>query len=158
MKKRRLIILLVLILIILAVSAFAYIFFSNNLKEDEKETIIATKTSEEDEKKTEIKYTVEIKEYKIESIKKEIVYDNREKAQIEYERIQTINDHEQKNIKAEVKNKKLMVTIPEDVFLEEIEYDEKDNITMISSSGEPIQIVDQDAILQALQQQGYSIK
>ena len=128
-------------------------------KKDENKTIIATKTipyANESEENT--KYKIKIKDYDIENIQKEITFDTEDQAQLEYERYQIINKYERKNLNVQIKKKKLTILMTEDQFKEDIEYDEQKNITYINSEGEQKEIINQEEIINALIEQGYTIK
>ena len=131
------------------------------IKKDDKKntTILADKIiyaeNEVDEK---VKYKIQIKNYDIESIQKEITFDTEEQAQLEYERYQIINKYERKNLNVQVKNKKLTILMTEEQFKEDIEYDEQKNIMYINTAGEQKEIMSKEEIINALVKQGYTIK
>ena len=58
----------------------------------------------------------------------------------------------------QIKKKKLTILMTEDQFREDIEYDESKNIRLIDSTGEQKEIMDQEEIINALIEQGYTIK
>ena len=128
-------------------------------KKDENKTIIATKTiSYANESEENTKYKIKIKDYDIENIQKEITFDTEEQAQLEYERYQIINKYERKNLNVQINKKKLTILMTEDQFKEDIEYNEQKNITYINSEGEQKEIINQEEIINALIEQGYTIK
>ena len=131
------------------------------IKKDDKKntTILADKIiyaeNEVDEK---VKYKIQIKNYDIESIQKERTFDTEEQAQLEYERYQIINKYERKNLNVQIKKEKLTILMTEEQFKEDIEYDERKNITYINTAGEQKEIMSKEEIINALVKQGYTIK
>lgn len=155
-KKKMLIILLTVIIIILAIGVALY--YVNKTDRDEKELIKATKNIENEYEKKEVCYGIEMKDYEVLNIQKEITFDTEEQAQLEYERYQIINKYERKNLNVQIKKKKLTILMTEDQFREDVEYDESKNIRLIDSTGEQKEIMDQEEIINALVKQGYTIK
>jgi hypothetical protein len=156
-KSRKKIILVIIFTIIL-ISVTLLIL---EIKKDNNKTttILANKIIyNNDEINEKIKYKIKIKNYDIESVQKEITFDTEEQAQQEYERYEIINEYERKNLNVQIKKKKLTIQMTEEQFKEDIEYDEKKNITYISSEGEQKEIMSQGEIINALVKQGYTIK
>ena len=156
--KKKTVIMLLIVLIILIIVVNMYLILRNNNK-DKSSTIIATKIiTGEDENVKRIKYKIEIQNYNIENVEKEITFETKEQAQLEYERYKTINEYERKNLNVQVKNKKLTILMTEEQFKEDIEYDEESNITMVSESGQIKKIINQSKVINILNEQGYTIK
>lgn len=152
-KKIMLVILMVLILI--AISIIILI----NRENKGNTTIIATKSvSDESKAEKEIKYEIKINDYTIENIEKELTFETKEKAQLEYDKYQIINEFERKNLNVQIKKKKLTIIMTEEQFKEDIEYDEQKNITYINPAGEQKEIMSKEEIINALTKQGYVIK
>lgn len=153
-KKRILIILLLLILIF--VGYFIFNALKNNNEANTK--IIAIKEITEDEQTKEIKYTIKIKDYLIETATKEIKFETEEQAQLEYERYQIINAFENKGWNLQIKNKKITIVMTEERFKEDIEYDKQNSTTYINATGEQKEIINKDEIINLLNNQDYTIK
>ena len=155
-KKKMLIILLTVIIIILAIGVALY--YVNKTNKDEKELIKATKNIENEYEKKEVCYEIEMKDYEVLNIQKEITFDTKEQAQLEYERYQIINKYERKNLNVQIKKEKLTIIMTEEQFKEDIEYDERKNITYINTAGEQKEIMSKEEMINALIKQGYTIK
>ena len=156
--RKKTVIMLLIVLIILIIVVNMYLILRNNNK-DKSSTIIATKIiTSEDENVKRIKYKIEIQNYNIENIEKEITFKDEEQAQQEYKRYEIINEYERKNLNVQINKKKLTILMTEEQFKEDIEYDEQKNITYISSEGEQKEIMSQGEIINALAKQGYTIK
>lgn len=151
-KKRILVIILLLILIF--VGYFIFNALKNNSEANTK--IIARKTLIED--KQDLIYTIKIKDYNIESATKEIKFETEEQAQLEYERYQIINKYENKGWNLQIKNKKVTIFMTGEQFKDDIEYDKRNSITYINAGGEQKEMISQDEIIKALEEQGYTIK
>lgn len=156
MKRKKILIKLSIILLIILLILGIAIYCLHNFKKNQSELIRAIKNIENEKK--EVCYTLEIKDYAMLNIQKEITFDTEEQAQLEYERYQIINKYERKNLNVQIKKKKLTILMTEDQFREDIEYDESKNIRLIDSTGEQKEIMDQEEIINVLIEQGYTIK
>ena len=153
MKKK--LIIFVIGIIILIISAIAVVLLT---KSNDNITITATKTVlQEDGKSTVTKYTINIKNY-VATIQKVIKFPTKEEAKASYKRHELINEAEAKNYILKLKGKKLIVTIPEESFKADIEYDMQKDVTIIMKDGEHKEVINQSAVIEALQNQGYEVK
>lgn len=157
MNKKRLIILIVVVILITAIATLMIGTIKNISKEEKSCVIVATKKDEENFQ-NELKYKIQIKNYDIENIEKEITFKDEEQAQSEYARYNIINAFGGENLNVQIKKEKLIILMTEEQFKEDIEYDEQKNITHINSSGEQKEIMSQEEIINALIKQGYTIK
>lgn len=154
-KIKKIMLAILMVLILIAISIIILI----NRENKGNTTIIATKSvSDESKAEKEIKYEIKINDYTIENIEKELTFETKEKAQLEYDKYQIINKYERKNLNVQIKKKKLTILMTEDQFREDVEYDESKNIRLIDSTGEQKEIMDQEEIINALIKQGYTIK
>ena len=155
LKIKKIILAILIVLILIAISIIILINRDNNGNT----TIIATKSiSDESKAEKEMKYEIKINDYTIESIEKELTFETKEKAQLEYDKYQIINEYERKDINVQIKKKKLLMLMTEDQFKEDIGYDEENNITSMTQTGEQKEIMDQEEIINDLVKQGYTIK
>lgn len=154
-KKRILVIILLLILI--PIGYFIVDLLKSN-DEYKNIKIIAIKKITENEQTQKITYTIKIKDYNIESTTKEIKFETKEQAQLEYERYQIINEYENKGWNLQIKNKKITLIMTEEQFKEDIEYDKQNSITYMNTGGEQKEIISQEELTQTLTEQGYTIK
>lgn len=152
-KKRILIIILLLILIF--VGYFIFNALRNNSEANTE--IIAIKEITENEQTQKITYTIKIKDYLIETATKEIKFETEEQAQLEYNRYETINKYERREIGLELKGKKLTLTMPETQLLQDIECNIESKI-IVTESGEEIEFIDQQDLKDCLKNQDYTIK
>ena len=134
---------------------YLYSLLNNNNKKRDT-TIVGIKIENQDNNQKSIKYEIRIKNYNIETVKKIVKMQDKDLAQLEYDRYNIIKEYENKDLEIEIKGKKVVIDVPEDVFLEEIGYDSKRNITYISDDGEK-EIINQNAIKELLREQGYTI-
>lgn len=156
-KKKKIIITIILILILISIGVFVLNILENDT--NLQDTIIATKTiSEENQAKQDIKYIIKMKDYNLEDITKEITFETEQEAKAEYERYKIINKYEKREIGLELQKKKLILTLPEEQLKQELEYEEYKNITMIISSDERKEVINQEYLKELLQDQGYTIK
>lgn len=149
------------ILIVLGIVLLLTIIFVINLfkpSSSEQNTIIATKVEEYNGNNIEIKYEITIKNYDLQSAIKTIEFYFEDTAQMEYEYYEFINKYERRNIGLELKGKKLILTMPEEQFKEDIGYDDINNTNFTSAEGEQKEIINQNALKDALRKQGYTIK
>lgn len=146
--------LIILIFVLLITIGTIYSMFNNKLKNN---TIIATKTIIEDGQEQKIKYKIRIKDYVIESAIKEITFKTAEEAKSELGRYEMINIYERREIGLEAKNKKLILTMPIEQLLQDIEYT-KDKIFIKTEDGEEKETIEQDELKKCLINQGYEIK
>lgn len=154
-KIKKIMLAILMVLILIAISIIILI----NRENKGNTTIIATKSvSDESKAEKEIKYEIKINDYTIENIEKELTFETKEKAQLEYEKYQIINEFERKNLNVQIKKKKLTIIMTEEQFKEDIEYDEQKNITYINPAGEQKEIMSKEEIINALTKQGYVIK
>ena len=153
-KKKKTKTIALVILISIALISICLLIIKN--KDDEKNIkIVATKSSTDG---SELKYKIQIKNYDIENIEKEITFKDEEQAQSEYARYNIINAFGGENLNVQIRKEKLIILMTEEQFKEDIEYDEQKNITHINSSGEQKEIMSQEEIINALVKQGYTIK
>lgn len=156
-KKNRTIktILLIILLIIIIVGAgLIYSIFKNTNKNNK---ITAIKTISEDGQNKTIEYTIKIKDYEIINIEKEISFETNEEAQFEYEKYQMINKFERKEIQAQVKKKKVIITMTEGEFKEDIQYEKEYKVMITTKTGEQKEVLDQSFLIKFLRDQGYSV-
>lgn len=130
----------------------------NGKIEDKNNKIVAEKNEIEGKSEKKIKYTIKFKDYNIQEIVKTIECDEKDIAQIEYNRYQIINEFESKGYQLEMKNKTIKMILTQELFVEDIEYDETKNITLIAENGKQTKIVNQEEIINCLINQGYTIK
>ena len=71
---------------------------------------------------------------------------------------ETINSCENKGFELELKGKKLIITMPEKTFKEDIQYNVQRDMTLITKDGEQKKVIDIEAVKEALENQGYTIK
>lgn len=154
-NKKRMIILIVLAIILLLSIVLVTSLFNGNFK---KNTIKAVKIEKNNGIERTIKYEIKINDFDIYEVKKIIKLNSKDNAQTEYERYEFINKYERRNIGLELKEKKLILTMPVDQLKEDIGYDNKNNIIYVSRENEQKEVINQDAIKDALQSQGYTIK
>lgn len=154
MNRKKLIILVIISIIIMLIVYLYSLLNNNNKKRDT--TIVGIKIENQDNNQKSIKYEIRIKNYNIETVKKIVKMQDKDLAQLEYDRYNIIKEYENKDLEIEIKGKKVVIDVPEDVFLEEIGYDSKRNITYISDDGEK-EIINQNAIKELLREQGYTI-
>lgn len=157
MNKKKLIILIVVVILITAITIFRMCAIKSINKEEKNCVVVATKDDEENFQ-DKIKYKIQIKNYDIENIQKEITFDSEQQAQSEYARYNIINAFGGENLNVQIKKKKLTIIMTEEQFKEDIEYDEQKNITYINSAGEQKEIMSKEEIINALTKQGYTIK
>ena len=157
-SKKKIIIAIILLVIILAVAIAGRIYYLKYVDHTKNTKIIATKTVTENEQTKEIKYTVKIKDYDIINVEKEIEFNSKEEAQEEYDRYQIINKYEKRGIQAELKKKKIIITMTEEEFKEDIGYEKEYKIRITTEKGEEKDILDQGFLVLHLQEQGYTIK
>lgn len=150
----KIIILIILLAVLMMATCSIYSLFKDELKNN---TITAIKEVIENEQKEKIKYTIKIKNYEIESATKELIFETEEEAQVEYNRYEIINKYERREIGLELKNKKLILTMPESQLLQDIEY-MQDKITIIIKNEEEKEILDQEVLKKCLKEQGYEVK
>lgn len=150
-----------IIFIIIGIILLLTILFVINLSRPssfEENTIVATKVEQYNGRDKKIKYEIKIKDYDLQSIIKTIEFDLEDTAQMEYEYYEFINKYERRNIGLELKGKKLILTMPEEQFKEDIGYDDIDNTNFTTAKGERKEIINQDALKETLRKQGYTIK
>lgn len=160
MKKktnRKRIIVLIIVIVLILIGYFVFDLLKNNDKEKNVK-IIATKIVTEDEQEENITYTIEIEDNLIQVIEKTIEYETEQKAKLEYNRYETINEYELRGLQLELKNKKLIIIMTENQFFQDIEYNEEDNIILISKDGEQKEIINQEKVKELLQKQEYIVK
>ena len=149
------ILLLFLLFLIIFIIFFIYCGFIDIEKDN---TIIATKVLvTENGQEQKIKYTIKIRNYEIESAIKEIQYEEKIIAKVEYERYETINIAERKGIDLKIKGKKIILNMPEKELREDLEYTKR-KLIITTKSGEEKKILEQDEIKRCLLNQGYKIK
>lgn len=146
---------LITILFILAVVSYSIYLTSQERKGNN--TIIAIKEITENEQTQKITYTIKIKDYNIESAIKEIKFETEEQAQAEYYKYEILNKYERREIGEELKGKKLILTMPENQLLQDIECNTNRKL-IITESGEEVEIIDQQELKDSLKKQGYTIK
>lgn len=156
-KGKRIILLIILVILMLIIAYFAFDILKNNSKQEDTK-IVATKIVEENKQKEITTYIIKIKDYNIESIIKEIIFETEEEAKLEYNKYETINKYEQRGIGLELKKEKLILTMPEKQFKYDIEYKEEYSTTVITQLGEQKEIINQEKVKELLLQQGYEIK
>lgn len=157
-KKKRIIkniVLIILLIIIIVASSFIYSIFRNTNKNNK---ITAIKTISEDGQNKTIEYTIKIKDYEIINIEKGISFDTKEEAQFEYGKYQIINKFERKEIQAQVKKKKVILTMTEEQFKEDIQYEKEYKVMITTKEGEKKEVLDQSFLIKFLREQGYEIK
>lgn len=160
MKKKinkKIILVIILLLILIPIGYFIVDLLKSN-DEYKNIKIIAIKKITENEQTQKITYTIKIKDYNIESTTKEIKFETKEQAQLEYERYQIINEYENKGWNLQIKNKKITLIMTEEQFKEDIEYDKQNSITYMNTGGEQKEIISQEELTQTLTEQGYTIK
>lgn len=157
-KKKKIIIAIILLVIILAAAIAGTIYYLRYVDHTKNTKIVATKTVTENEQTKEIKYTIKVKNYEIVNVEKEIAFNSKEEAQEEYDRYQTINQNERRGIQAELKKKKVIITMTEEEFKEDIGYEKEYKIRITTETGEEKDIIDQGFLVLQLQDQGYTIK
>lgn len=153
-KKRILILIMLLILILVGYFIFDLLKSNDEYKNTK---IIAIKEITENAQTQKITYTIKIKDYLIETATKEIKFETKEQAQLEYNRYEIINKYERREIGLELKGKKLTLTMPETQLLQDIEFNTKRKI-IVTESGEEIEFIDQQDLKDCLKNQGYTIK
>lgn len=156
-SKKKIIVLIVLVILILTITYFIFDILKKNTKQEDIK-IVATKIVEENRQKEITTYTIKIKDYNIESIIKEIIFETEEKAKSEYNKYEIINEYEQREIGLELNKKKLILTMPEKQFKYDIEYKEEYSTTIMTQLGEQKEIINQEKVKELLLQQGYEIK
>lgn len=156
MSKKGKIVLISIIILILLFGIFIYI---KSINKEGNIKIIATKTiQQENELSKDIKYTIRIKNYKIVDIEKEIIFSSKEQAEQEFNRYQIINKSENKNLGVKVKNKKLILTMTEKQFIEDVQYKQEGNVTISAATGERKQVIEQNELVNFLKKEGYNVK
>lgn len=153
-KALKILSLILAIIIVIITSIFIYsMLFTNKTKNN---TITAVKTiTTEYGQNQEVKYTIKIKDYKLESAVKEITFQTEEEANLEYNRYQIINEYEVREIGLELNNKKLILTMPEKQFKLDINYKNRSNLIY---EGEEDEQINQEELKQCLIDQDYQIK
>lgn len=157
-KAKRIIKSIFLIILLFIIAVVSYYIYLTSQERTGNNTIIAIKEITEDKQTKEIKYTIKIKDYLIETAIKEIKFETEEQAQLEYNRYETINKYERREIGLELKRKKLTLTMPETQLLQDIEYNTRIIKTMTFENGEKIEIIDQQELKDCLKNQDYTIK
>ena len=157
-KKKIIITMIILLLIIIAIGAVGIISYFKTIDKTKNTKIIASKTVTEYDQTKEIKYNIKIKDYEIVNVEKEVQFSTKEEAQQEYERYQIINEYEKRNIQVKLKKKKVIITMTEQEFKEDIQYNKEYKIMLTTDTGEQREILDQDFLINFLQEQGYTIK
>ena len=145
-------------MILLITSACIYIFFLCYTSNYINGTVIAVKKVTEFEQTKEVKYKLNIENYDIASVQKEIKFSSKEEAEQESKVYETINEYEARGIGIEIKNKILKLEMPINYFEEEIGYNEKNNIKFQTQEGEKKEIIDILEVVDLLKEQGYTIK
>lgn len=153
-KTLKILILILAITIVIITSIFIYLMLFTNKTKNNTITAIKTITTEYGQNQ-EVKYTIEIKNYKIESVVKEITFQTKEEANLEYNRYQIINEYEVREIGLELNNKKLILTMPDKQFKLDINYKNRSNLIY---EGEEDEQINQEELKQCLIEQDYQIK
>lgn len=144
------------IIFILVIALIIAMLIKSILKNETKNNkIVATKI--ENEQNIKIKYTIKINDYEIESAIKEIKFETKQEAEAEYNRYKIINKYERREIGLQLKNKKLVLTMPENQLLQDIEYN-KEKIITLTDDGREIETINQNELKQCLINKGYIIK
>lgn len=154
-SKKRIILLSIFIFLIIIIIGIPTLISltSRDIKGTNK--IVATKK----EGTSEIKYKIIMKDYLIEKATKEIKFETKEEAQSEYNTYIKINEYERRNFGLEVKGKKLIITMDQTQVLQDVEYDEMEDLIIIyTENEEKIETVNQDKLKECIQNQGYTIK
>ena len=145
-------ILLIILILFIVVTVILNIKRQFNPSTQEKNTITATKKEENYGTTT---YEIEVENYDISKIKKTIEFSTYRDAKALYGNYEL--EKEYKNYELELKDKKVIVTMPKDVFLEEINYNYDRNVILVSN-GQNVERVSQEEIINALTNQGYTVK
>ena len=148
-------VLLIFLVILIAFTVFSIYCTFRNVKKSN--TIIATKIVTENEQEQKIKYTIKIKNYEIQSAIKELTFKTKEEAQAQYNRYETINLYERREIGLELKGKKLILTMPIKQLTQDIEWNEN-KIIIQTKNGQEKETIDQIELKKCLIDQGYEIK
>jgi len=153
-KLLKILLLILIIIILLITSNFIYsMLFINKIKNNK---IVAVKTiTTEYGQNQEVKYIIEIKDYGIEKILKEIKFQTEDEARLEYNRYEIINRCEKREIGIELNKKKLILTMPQEQFELDINYRGRRDMTY---EGEINKRITQETLKQYLTDQGYEIK
>lgn len=152
-SKKRIILLSIFIFLIIIGIPTLISLTSRDIKGTNK--IVATKKEET----SETKYKIIMKDYLIEKATKEIKFETKEEAQREYDIYIKINEYERRNFGLEVKGKKLIITMDQTQVLQDVGYNEmEDLIIMYTDDGEKIETVSQDKLKECIQNQDYTIK
>lgn len=157
-KVKRIIKSIFLIILLFIIAVVSYYIYLTSQERKGNNTIIAIKEITENEQTQKITYTIKIKDYNIESAIKEIRFEDKEQAQLEYNKYEIINKYERREIGLELKGKKLTLTMPENQLLQDIEYNTRIIKTMTFENGEKIEVIDQQELNDSLKNQGYTIK
>lgn len=160
MKKKpsKKIVILIIAIILIIVGVFTF-FILNNIEKNKNTKIIATKVLiTEYGQEQQIKYTIKIKDYDMQSAVKEITFKTEQEAKLEYDRYEIINKYEKREIGLELKKEKLILTMPEEQFLIDIEYDTENDTAIISQVGKDKTIINQEELKKCLINQGYEVK
>lgn len=157
-KLKKILIFSFVILIVIIIALSVYLFFVRDSNVDRTAVIEATKTVITDYGDTqEIKYRMEVKDYKVSNIQKEIKYQSKGLANQWYSSYEVIKQYEEPNLELQQSGKKIIINLPIEYFKEEISYEDGNNI-VYSSEGEKEEILNVENIKQLLQEQGYTIK
>ncbi len=157
-KVKKIILLILLVIIITLITMFLInVLRPTNETETKNDKITAIKTERYFNQEEEIKYEIVVKDYKLQKIKKTLSFKTEDEAKLEYNKYETINKYERRNIGLELKGKKLILDMPEDQFFEDIGYNIEDN-TILITDGNKEELVNLEAVRTALRNQGYTIK
>ena len=158
-KKNKRILSFCVILIILIILVCCYLFLNGNKasKFVNGKRVAVKEITEFDETKK-ITYELEIKNYDLVSVQKEINFNSKEEAEAESKTYETINEYEQRGIEIKVKGKTLVLKMPVSYFEYEINYKEENDITFKTDDGKERKTVNISLVKELLQEQGYTIK
>lgn len=156
LNKNKTIIVVATLVFVLLICIYSY--FRSFAKKDENISLTATKSVQENGESYKIKYKIKIKDYIMKSAIKEITFETEEKAQLEYNKYNIINEYERKGYEVQIKNKTLTLNLTQELFIEDIEYDTASNIILVDKNNQETEILNQEEIINALINQGYEIK
>lgn len=160
-EKKKFNLKILIIIIILIIVASIIWFIKTNIyetSEAEENAIVATKIEEYNGKNKTTTYKIQIKDFEISNITKEIEYPSKQEAKIEYETYEQIDLYEKKGVDVELKGKKLVFKIPKERYQDEIGYSEEDKELLILDNNELKEIIGKDAVINALIKREFTIK